>query len=71
MVGAANVGRMTLGFAPLITNTGAASGTVRPAGEIRLRRGDELGAFNLGSTVVLLAPTGASSPWRPGASSFV
>ena len=66
MVGAANVGRMTLSFAPLVTNTGAASGTVRPAGEIRLRRGDELGAFNLGSTVVLLASDPRLEPLAAG-----
>ncbi len=55
MVGAANVGRMTLAFAPLVTNAGAEGGTFRPSQEIRSSRGDELGAFNLGSTVVLLA----------------
>jgi phosphatidylserine decarboxylase len=54
MVGAANVGRMTLAFAPLITNTGIPAGLHVPTSAIRLRRGDELGAFNLGSTVVLL-----------------
>jgi phosphatidylserine decarboxylase len=54
MVGAANVGRITLAFAPLVTNKGAPAGVHVPASEIRLRRGDELGAFNLGSTVVLL-----------------
>ncbi len=62
MVGAANVGRMTLTFAPLVTNTGAAAGTVRPFPEIRLGRGDELGTFNLGSTVVLLAADGRLEP---------
>jgi phosphatidylserine decarboxylase len=62
MVGAANVGRITLSFAPLVTNTGAPSGTFRPSSEIRLRRGDELGAFNLGSTVVLLAADGRLRP---------
>jgi phosphatidylserine decarboxylase len=67
MVGAANVGRMTLSFAPLATNTGAPAGTVRPPQEILLRRGDELGAFNLGSTVVLLAADGRLEPLaRPG-----
>ncbi len=54
MVGAANVGRMTLAFAPLITNTGIPAGLHVPTTEIRLRRGNELGAFNVGSTVVLL-----------------
>jgi phosphatidylserine decarboxylase len=62
MVGAANVGRMTLAFAPLVTNAGRAGGTSVPSTEIRLRRGDELGAFNLGSTVVLLAADGRLKP---------
>jgi phosphatidylserine decarboxylase len=62
MVGAANVGRMTLSFAPLVTNADASAGTFRPSSEIRLRRGDELGAFNLGSTVVLLAADGRLEP---------
>ncbi len=67
MVGASNVGRMTLSFAPLVTNTGAPAGTFRPPQEIRLRRGDELGAFNLGSTVVLLSADGRLEPLaRPG-----
>ena len=55
MVGATNVGRMTLSFAPLQTNTGAPAVSVRLAEPLPVKRGDELGAFNLGSTVVLLA----------------
>ncbi len=62
MVGAANVGRMTLAFAPLVTNTGAPSGTSRPSSETRLPRGAELGTFNLGSTVVLLLADGRVRP---------
>lgn len=62
MVGAANVGRMSLAFAPLVTNTGAPSGTFRPSSETRLRRGAELGVFNLGSTVVLLLADGRFEP---------
>jgi phosphatidylserine decarboxylase len=56
LVGAANVGRMSLAFAELVTNTGRARppGRVVPSPTIVLRRGDELGAFNLGSTIVLL-----------------
>jgi phosphatidylserine decarboxylase len=55
LVGAANVGRMTLSFAALATNAGAPPVAVRLAQPLPVRRGDELGAFNLGSTVVLLA----------------
>jgi phosphatidylserine decarboxylase len=54
LVGATNVGRIGLAFADLVTNEGHAAGETRPATKIALRRGDELGVFNLGSTVVLL-----------------
>ena len=55
LVGATNVGRMTLSFAGLSTNAGGPPVAVRLAQPLPVRRGDELGAFNLGSTVVLLA----------------
>ena len=55
LVGAANVGRISLAFTDQVTNRGEAGGLTTPAAHIPLRRGDELGAFNLGSTVVLLA----------------
>jgi phosphatidylserine decarboxylase len=54
LVGAANVGRISLSFSDLVTNQGALGGLVVPPEPIPLRRGEELGAFNLGSTVVLL-----------------
>lgn len=54
MVGATNVGRMSLSFADLVTNDGRPAGETVPATPIPVARGDELGAFNLGSTVVLL-----------------
>ena len=54
LVGAANVGRMSLAFADLVTNRGRPGGRAVPAEPVALRRGDEIGAFNLGSTVVLL-----------------
>ncbi len=54
LVGAANVGRISLAFADLLTNRGHAPGDFRPGSPIPVRRGDELGAFHLGSTVVLL-----------------
>jgi phosphatidylserine decarboxylase len=54
LVGAANVGRMSLPFADLVTNRGRPTGRVVPAEPVAVRRGDEIGAFNLGSTVVLL-----------------
>jgi len=55
LVGAANVGRITLAFTDLVTNTRGAAGYFLPPHPIPLGRGDELGVFNLGSTVVLLA----------------
>ncbi len=54
LVGAANVGRMTLAFTDLVTNRGAAAELFEPAAPVVVSRGDEIGAFNLGSTVVLL-----------------
>lgn len=54
MVGATNVGRMSLSFADLVTNSGRPGAMVVPAAPIPIARGQELGAFNLGSTVVLL-----------------
>jgi len=55
LVGAANVGRITLAFDGLVTNSGLPATSVRTAAPLPVRRGDELGTFNLGSTVVLLA----------------
>jgi phosphatidylserine decarboxylase len=54
LVGAANVGRMSLAFADLVTNRGRPGGKTVPAEPVAVRRGDEVGAFHLGSTVVLL-----------------
>jgi phosphatidylserine decarboxylase len=58
MVGATNVGRMTLSFDALATNAGLPATFVRPAAPIPVERGQELGAFNLGSTVVVLVGRG-------------
>jgi phosphatidylserine decarboxylase len=54
LVGAANVGRVSLVFTDLSTNRGRAAGLVVPPRPVALRRGDEVGVFNLGSTVVVL-----------------
>ena len=64
LVGAANVGRMSLAFTDLVTNTnrGAAGVREEPPRPVALARGDDLGAFNLGSTVVLLVADPALAP---------
>ena len=62
LVGAANVGRISLAFGDLVTNRDAQGGRFTPAAPIAVRRGDELGAFNLGSTVVLLVADPALAP---------
>jgi phosphatidylserine decarboxylase len=62
LVGAANVGRMTLAFADLVTNRRAAAARVEPEPPVSVARGGELGAFNLGSTVVLLVADPALVP---------
>jgi phosphatidylserine decarboxylase len=55
MVGAANVARISLAFDGLVTNAGGAAADIRPPAPVAITRGAELGTFNLGSTVVLLA----------------
>jgi phosphatidylserine decarboxylase len=62
LVGAANVGRISLAFSELMTNSGAAAARVTPPQPLPVRRGDELGTFNLGSTVVLLVADPALRP---------
>lgn len=58
MVGAFGVGRITLSFCDLVTNTGGkrASGELEPP--VVLLRGAEVGTFHLGSTVVLVTRPG-------------
>lgn len=69
LVGAIGVGRISLSFDPMRSNTGAA-GETRDYGSHgpMLAKGDELGMFHLGSTVVLLASRGAGVVWgrEPG-----
>lgn len=60
MVGAFGVGRIRVVFDPIVSNT---RGEAIPSREVtpahQLRRGDEIGRFEMGSTVVLLFPPGA------------
>ncbi len=53
-VGAMNVGRISLAFTDLVTNVGRPAAHLVSPQPIPVARGGELGAFNLGSTVVLL-----------------
>ncbi|MEZ4321257.1 MAG: archaetidylserine decarboxylase [Myxococcota bacterium] len=58
LVGAFGVGRITVGVTDLVTNAGAdaATGTLDPG--VAVERGEWLGTFHLGSTVILAAPAG-------------
>lgn len=71
LVGATNVGRISLAFSPLRSNAGRPGGETRPPEPIPVARGDELGRFNLGSTVVLLAADPALVPAEAPVGSFV
>lgn len=72
LVGATIVGSMATTWHGLVSPP---RGTVRrwdyPDGQVRLERGQEMGRFLLGSTVVLLFPRGPlrfAARWQPGAS---
>ncbi len=54
MVGATNVGRMRLSYMDLVTNSGGQPFRRRHEPPLRVERGDELGVFELGSTVILV-----------------
>ncbi len=59
LVGALNVGKMTLGFDERIeTNTDTKEIQVYDYENVTLKRGDELGTFMMGSTVVMLFEEG-------------
>ena len=56
MIGAFGVGRMATPLAELITNTGGAAEDLSM--DVSIDRGQELGRFEMGSTVILLAEPG-------------
>jgi phosphatidylserine decarboxylase len=57
LVGALNVGKMEVSFEPLIqTNTGF--GGVYEYENLHLKKGDDLGCFQMGSTIIFLAEPG-------------
>ncbi len=67
MVGAFGVGRMRTVCDDTITNTGGAGGSIRLPTPRTFGRGEELGRFEMGSTVILVFPPG-SVTWtvKPG-----
>lgn len=66
MVGATNVGRMSLTFDPLITNSGDRKGFKRCyESPIQIQKGSRLGTFHLGSTVLLLLDAEAAAELSP------
>ena len=66
MVGAAGVGRISASFCDVRTNTGRDFGAGTFAPPLSCRKGDELGVFHLGSTVILVLGPG---PWTGDAPS--
>lgn len=59
MVGATNVGQMTLSFdSEIISNQGRQGGEKTYSPSLALLKGGELGVFNMGSTVIMLYPPG-------------
>jgi phosphatidylserine decarboxylase len=67
LVGAVGVGRISIAFdAEMMTNVGRSPTTRRwaPSAAPEVPRGEELGAFHLGSTVVLFVERVASLEWR-------
>ncbi len=60
LVGALNVGKMQVAFEPRIqTNADTTEPTVYTFDDLHLKKGDDFGCFEMGSTVVLLAEKGA------------
>jgi phosphatidylserine decarboxylase len=61
-VGATTGGRISLSFADVKTNAGRPATSVTVMPPVLLGRGAELGAFNLGSTIVVFAADPALQP---------
>jgi phosphatidylserine decarboxylase len=58
MVGAYGVGRIETTFLDLLTNTGEMAQEAELEGPARVKKGEELGRFNMGSTVILFFEKG-------------
>lgn len=66
MVGATNVGKISLTFDALLTNQGQRDIIRTEYGEGNsIRAGDKLGSFHLGSSVVVLCPASSSADLYP------
>jgi len=61
MVGAVGVGRISVAYSPMVTNVGRRHGGTSFPQPIRVAKGDDLGEFHLGSTVVMVLERG---PWE-------
>lgn len=59
MVGATNVGRIRMRYDDVVSNAGRRHGRRRYDPALPVEKGDELGVFEMGSTVVLVLPPGA------------
>jgi len=64
LVGAIFVGSMETVWAGQVTPPPRAGDRTGPTTPVQLERGDEMGRFNMGSTVILLLPKGAIE-WEP------
>lgn len=58
LVGALNVGKMEVGFEPRIQTNTASAGAVYTYENLMLKKGDDFGCFQMGSTIILLAEKG-------------
>jgi phosphatidylserine decarboxylase len=70
LVGAFGVGRMKAVFTDLVTNTSATSCDSVLDPTFAIGRGEEIGRFEMGSTVILILPAGSVS-WEVAAGSDV
>jgi len=65
MVGATGVGRMSVAYCDVVSNRGNLSGVTPFNPALPVRKGDDLGVFNIGSTVVLALEPGEWKPLHP------
>lgn len=71
MIGATGVGRITTPFSEISSNRFSHDEPYCARPEITVRKGDELGTFNMGSSVVMLLPRGPWAVLSPSAGSQV